>query len=157
MSARRSVSDYLRDYRAGRVSYRELDCDDTQCREIRRELPMQLRDRVEFAWHIVRFLMQNFLKLVRRRNEAIGKLNSAAAVEERKRWARQTFWDLIGGPLERCHLHAMARAIDMNVTWFEGVELCPARAGECGSNVLTRCGFPHRTAARCALTVMRKS
>lgn len=71
LSARRSVSDYLRDYRAGRVSYRELDCDDTQCREIRRELPMQLRDRVEFAWHIVRFLMQNFLKLVRRRNEAL--------------------------------------------------------------------------------------
>lgn len=71
LSARRGVGDYLRDYRAGRVSYRELDCDDRQCREVRRELPMQLRDRVEFAWHIVRFLMQNFLKLVRRRNEAL--------------------------------------------------------------------------------------
>lgn len=69
LSARRSVNDYLRDYRAGRVSYREMECDETACREVRRELPMQLRDRVEFAWHIVRFLMQNFLKLIRRRNE----------------------------------------------------------------------------------------
>ncbi len=70
LSARRSVSDYLRDYRAGRVSYREMECSDTECREVRRELPMQLRDRVEFAWHIVRFLMQNFLKLIHRRNES---------------------------------------------------------------------------------------
>jgi probable phosphoglycerate mutase len=64
------VSDYLRDYRAGRVSYREMECDERACREVRREQPMQLRDRVEFAWHIVRFLMQNFLKLIHRRNEA---------------------------------------------------------------------------------------
>jgi broad specificity phosphatase PhoE len=70
LSARRSVSDYLSDYRAGRVSYREMECSDTECREVRRELPMQIRDRVEFAWHIVRFLMQNLLKLICRRNEA---------------------------------------------------------------------------------------
>ncbi|MEX2187084.1 MAG: histidine phosphatase family protein [Pirellulales bacterium] len=69
LSSRRSVSDYLRDFRAGRVSYREMECSDTECREVCRELPMQLRDRVEFAWHIVRFLMQNFLKLIHRRNE----------------------------------------------------------------------------------------
>ncbi len=70
VSARRSLSEYLKDYRAGVVSFRELLCDDHGYREERREKPMQLRDRHEFAYHILRFLMQNLLKLVLRRNEA---------------------------------------------------------------------------------------
>ena len=69
-SARRSIADYLKDYRSGVVSYRELACDAGGYREIRREKPMTARDRHEFAYHILRFLMQNTLKLLRRRNEA---------------------------------------------------------------------------------------
>jgi ribonuclease H / adenosylcobalamin/alpha-ribazole phosphatase len=70
VSARRSIQDYLRDYRAGAVSFRELVCDSEGYHEVRREKPMTIRDRHEFAYHIVRFLMQNTLKLLLRRNEA---------------------------------------------------------------------------------------
>jgi hypothetical protein len=70
VSARRSIQDYLRDYRASVVSHRELTCDDSGYREVRREKPMTVRDRHEFAYHILRFLMQNTLKLLLRRNEA---------------------------------------------------------------------------------------
>jgi probable phosphoglycerate mutase len=69
-SARRSIQDYLRDYRAGVVSFRELACDQDGYREVRREKPMTVRDRHEFAFHILRFLMQNTLKLLLKRNEA---------------------------------------------------------------------------------------
>jgi ribonuclease H / adenosylcobalamin/alpha-ribazole phosphatase len=70
LGARRSVQDYLKDYRAGVVSFRELVCDSQGYHEERREKPMTVRDRHEFAYHILRFLMQNLLKLVHRRNEA---------------------------------------------------------------------------------------
>ncbi len=70
VSARRSIQDYLRDYRASVVSYRELDCDADGYREVRRAKPMTVRDRHEFAYHILRFLMQNTLKLLLRRNAA---------------------------------------------------------------------------------------
>ncbi|MCC7083494.1 MAG: histidine phosphatase family protein [Pirellulales bacterium] len=70
LGARRSISDYLKDYRAGVVSYRELECVAGGYREVRREKPLTVRDRHEFAYHILRFLMQNLLKLVHRRNEA---------------------------------------------------------------------------------------
>jgi broad specificity phosphatase PhoE len=69
ISARRSIQDYLRDYRAGIVSFRELACDERTYREVRRDKPMTIRDRHEFAYHILRFLMQNTLKLLLRRNE----------------------------------------------------------------------------------------
>jgi len=71
LGARRSVRDYLKDYRAGVVSYRELVCDSAGYREERREKPMTVRDRHEFAYHILRFLMQNLIKLVSRQNESL--------------------------------------------------------------------------------------
>lgn len=72
VSARRSIQDYLRDYRKSVVSYRELICDDAGYREAGREKPMTVRDRHEFAYHIVRFLMVNALKLVHRANHTDG-------------------------------------------------------------------------------------
>jgi len=68
MSSRRSVRDYLRDFDAGEVSYRELVCSATGYREEARTRAMTQRDRHEFAYHILRFLMQNLVKLVRRAN-----------------------------------------------------------------------------------------
>ena len=68
MSSRRSVRDYLRDFDSGVVSYRELVCTSTGYREDARTRPMTGRDRHEFAYHILRFLMQNLVKLVRRAN-----------------------------------------------------------------------------------------
>jgi ribonuclease H / adenosylcobalamin/alpha-ribazole phosphatase len=69
VSARRSVSEYLKDFRSGIVSYRELICNEQGYEERRAEQPMTLRGRHEFAYHILRFLMQNLLKLVQRNNE----------------------------------------------------------------------------------------
>ena len=72
VSARRSIQDYLRDYRKSVVSFRELICEEQGYKEAGREKPMTVRDRHEFAYHIVRFLMVNSLKLVRRMNYASG-------------------------------------------------------------------------------------
>ncbi|MCG6154651.1 histidine phosphatase family protein [Rubinisphaera margarita] len=71
ISGRRSAKDYLSDLKAGVVSYRTLVFDDGDvCREAKRHQPMDNRDRCEFAYHVMRFLMQNVLKLVRRENRA---------------------------------------------------------------------------------------
>ncbi len=73
VGARRSVRDYLRDLDAGAVSYRELIFGEADgYREEKRSRPMTVRDRHEFAYHVMRFLMQNLLKLLTRRNEALG-------------------------------------------------------------------------------------
>ncbi|HEY2760250.1 MAG TPA: histidine phosphatase family protein, partial [Pirellulales bacterium] len=69
VSTRRGAREYLQDYRAGVMSYRELRCDANGYREERCQRPMTVRCRHEFAYHIVRFLMQNLLKLAGRHNE----------------------------------------------------------------------------------------
>ncbi len=76
LSARRSLSDYLRDYRANVVSYRELNCDASGYTEKKCNKPMDLRDRHEFAYHVMRFLMLNLLKLIRRMDTAPADLDS---------------------------------------------------------------------------------
>ena len=69
VSRRRGVREYLNDYRAGVISYRELQCGATACREERQQQPMTVRCRHEFAYHILRFLMRNLLKLIGRNND----------------------------------------------------------------------------------------
>jgi broad specificity phosphatase PhoE len=69
VSRRRSVREYLQDYRAGVLSHRELQCDAFGYQEQRRQQPMTVRCRHEFAYHILRFLMQNLLKLLLRHNQ----------------------------------------------------------------------------------------
>ena len=71
VSKRRGVREYLQDYGAGVLSYRELRCNEQGYREERCQRPMTVRCRHEFAYHIVRFLMQNLLKLMERRNESV--------------------------------------------------------------------------------------
>lgn len=69
LSARRGAQDYLRDLRNDAVSYREIDFHDDGPRQVVRSKQMTSRDRHEFACHVMRFVMQNFLKLVTRSNE----------------------------------------------------------------------------------------
>jgi broad specificity phosphatase PhoE len=69
LSARRGARDYLRDLRNDAVSYRRIDFRDDRPHEVVRSKQMTARDRHEFAYHVMRFLMQNFLKLVTRANE----------------------------------------------------------------------------------------
>ena len=70
ISGRRGVRDYLYDFERAVVSYRELACHETGYEERRCEAPMSARDRYEYAYHVMRFLMQNLLKLLRRNNSA---------------------------------------------------------------------------------------
>jgi len=69
LGSRRSLSDYLKDFRANTVSYRELIVDEVGYHEKKCGKPMTVRDRHEFAYHVIRFLMRNLLKLVRREHE----------------------------------------------------------------------------------------
>lgn len=69
LNARRGTKDYLADLTGSVVTYRELQCDAAGYREVCRQKPMTDRDRHEFAYHVMRFLMRNFLKLVRHANE----------------------------------------------------------------------------------------
>lgn len=69
LGARRGVKDYLADLRDGTVSYRELVCTDADYTERKLGKPMTVRDRHEFAYHVMRFLMGNLLKLLTRTND----------------------------------------------------------------------------------------
>lgn len=69
LGARRSAMDYLADLDHGVISYRELECDAAGYTEVRRTQPMGVRERHEFAYHVMRFLMRNLLKFVRRTND----------------------------------------------------------------------------------------
>lgn len=68
VSSRRGIVDYLNDFDRSVISYRELVCTDTGYEEVRRDAPMSVRDRYEYAYHVMRFLMQNLLKLIHRHN-----------------------------------------------------------------------------------------
>lgn len=70
LNARRGTKDYLADLIGHVVTYRELRCDAAGYQEVRRQKPMTDRDQHEFAYHVMRFLMQNFLKLIDRTNVA---------------------------------------------------------------------------------------
>lgn len=71
ISGRRGLGDYLRDFRAREVSYRRLEFSGESCREVRCMKPMSERDAHEFAYHVMRFLMHNLVKLVQRANKAL--------------------------------------------------------------------------------------
>ena len=71
LSARRSPRDYLADFDAGVISYRALSFQAQGYSEERRQKPMDARDRHEYAWHVLRFLMQNLVKLVGRQNSGL--------------------------------------------------------------------------------------
>lgn len=79
ISGRRGLGDYLRDFRAREVSYRRLEFSTNGYREVRCSQPMSDRDAHEFAYHVMRFLMQNLVKLVTRSNESLDADNLLSA------------------------------------------------------------------------------
>lgn len=52
------------------------------------------------------YLRELALAAYKRRNDEIAKITTAELVDARKKWARQTFWSLIGGAPERTPLNA---------------------------------------------------
>jgi broad specificity phosphatase PhoE len=67
-AARRGVADYLADLRAGVITYRTYAFDgDTPSQRVAQH-PLDARHQHEFAYHIIRNLVLNYLKLVRQAN-----------------------------------------------------------------------------------------
>lgn len=67
-NSRRSASNYLLDLKNGTIGYRSLSFHTKGRLEEAHVKEMDHRDQVEFAYHVMRFLMLNFLKLVDRHN-----------------------------------------------------------------------------------------
>lgn len=64
-NARRGVKEYLHDFAKSSISYREYTfTSDGEVSEKTCYSPMTTKDQYEFAFHIVKFLMLNFIKLV---------------------------------------------------------------------------------------------
>jgi ribonuclease H / adenosylcobalamin/alpha-ribazole phosphatase len=70
ISARRSSKDYLKDLESDKISFRKIIFENEIRKEINQYKQMTLRDHHEFAYHIIRFLMQNYYKLVKKSNFA---------------------------------------------------------------------------------------
>ncbi|MBM3231766.1 hypothetical protein FJZ21_00075 [Candidatus Pacearchaeota archaeon] len=68
-NSRRSVSDYLKDLKSGNISYRSYAFDKKgNVVEEKNFKEMDSRHKIEFSYHICKFLILNFLKLYNRRN-----------------------------------------------------------------------------------------
>ncbi|MFZ4396318.1 MAG: histidine phosphatase family protein [Kiritimatiellia bacterium] len=70
-AARRGVADYLADLRAGVITYRAYAFDGDTPRLRVAQHPLDARHQHEFAYHIIRNLVLNYLKLVRQANLAL--------------------------------------------------------------------------------------
>lgn len=62
-NARRSVKEYLNDLSQSVITYREYDFDRDEVKEIKKEKTMTNKDHFDFAYHIMKFSMSNFIKL----------------------------------------------------------------------------------------------
>jgi len=67
-SSRRSVSDYINDLDNKSISFREYSFNKNSPVEIKKSKPMDQKHRIEFSYHIMKFLMLNFLKLYYKKN-----------------------------------------------------------------------------------------
>lgn len=68
LNARRSLSNYTDDLHRGVLSYRRYEFSDAGVSEILQQAQLDERLRGEYAFHIVKNLVQNYAKLVRRQN-----------------------------------------------------------------------------------------
>ena len=71
LNARRSLSNYTDDLRRGVLSYRRYEFTDSGVTEKLEQAQLDERLRGEYAFHIVKNLVQNYAKLVRRQNECL--------------------------------------------------------------------------------------
>ena len=66
--ARRGLDNYLEDIGNGSISFREYSFEDEQISEIKKQHPLDDRHQGEYAFHIVRNLLLNHLKLLHNDN-----------------------------------------------------------------------------------------
>ncbi len=65
MSSRRSLDSYLRDLRQGNITYRQYSFNGSEktLQEIAKTKRMAGKDKVEYAFHIMKFMILNFMKI----------------------------------------------------------------------------------------------
>jgi hypothetical protein len=68
--SRRSAEEYLSEIKSNKLSYRVYEFEGNKVVEAKKYKEMDNRDRVEFACHITRFLILNFLKVYHFKNES---------------------------------------------------------------------------------------
>ena len=68
--SRRGITDYMKDVESGQLSYREYEFQDDEVIERVKSKKMDSKDMFEFAYHIMRFVMSNFLKLYYQDNDS---------------------------------------------------------------------------------------
>lgn len=71
LNARRSLANYTDDLRRGVLSYRRYEFSETGVSEMLEQAQLDERLRGEYAFHIVKNLVQNYAKLVRRENACL--------------------------------------------------------------------------------------
>jgi broad specificity phosphatase PhoE len=71
LNARRSLANYTDDLRRGVLSYRRYEFSESGVREKLEQAQLDERLRGEYAFHIVKNLVQNYAKLVRRENACL--------------------------------------------------------------------------------------
>ena len=67
-NARRGVKEYLSDFDKSEVSYRCYHFEDGLPIQIKKQKKMTNKDRFEFAYHIMKFVMTNYLKMINQEN-----------------------------------------------------------------------------------------
>lgn len=72
LGSRRSVKEYLEEISSNKLSYREYKLEGEKIIEEKKFKTMDSRDRIEFSFHILRFLMVNLLKLYYKENQDFG-------------------------------------------------------------------------------------
>ena len=82
MEARRGIENYFSDIKNGCVTYREYEFYESKVTEVKHSHPLDRRHQGEYAYHIVKFLLLNFLKLIHRKNCFFSEKEVAAAIKE---------------------------------------------------------------------------
>jgi len=68
-NSRRSATEYLSEIKSNQISYREYKFKNNKTIEEKKLKEMDNRDKIEFSYHIIRFLVYNFLKLYYKQNK----------------------------------------------------------------------------------------
>ena len=70
-SSRRGIDEYLYEIKSNKLSYRVYEFKGNKVVEVKKYKEMNERDKIEFACHIVRFLITNFLKIYYFKNKTL--------------------------------------------------------------------------------------
>ncbi|MFL3005048.1 MAG: histidine phosphatase family protein [Candidatus Neomarinimicrobiota bacterium] len=71
--ARRSTENYLADLKNNTISFREYELIDNKFKQVKKNMPMDPKHKGEFAYHIVKNLVSNYIKFLSNKNQLISK------------------------------------------------------------------------------------